>query len=323
MSTNFTPSQKEYLDGFFAGTRLRGQSFGDSTVLPTAEPEKPKSKLCKEEKIKAEQHGLDAFPEILRKSKLGLPPEGGDLFRFKYNGLFWLAPVEDGYMCRLRIPGGFISADQLRALGEIASDLASGFLQVTTRNNFQIRVIPPENTVELIRRVIECGLHTQGTGADNIRNLTATPTTGIDPYELIDVKPLIDDLQLVIRNDREFYNLPRKFNISIHGAGLVPIAEDTNDIGLRAFRNEDSENPVLFQVLLGGVTGHEEFAEHSGIVCTPDQAVEVCAAMTKIFARNGNRSNRGKSRLIYLLKDWGFEKFIEESERNSASRFFG
>jgi len=327
MSTNPTPSseglftteQKEYLEGVFAGTKVRGQSFPEAQSLPTVAP----VKRTKEEKIKEALPPFDAYGELRRQSLAGLPPETEDIFRFKWNGLFWLAPVHDGYMCRLRIPGGFLTASQFRELGRIAIELASGFLQITTRNNLQIRIIPPQHTVELLRRVVACGLHSRGAGADNIRNITAHPTTGIDPYELVDVKPLVADLQAVIMNDGEFYDLPRKFNISLNGGGLVPVAEDTNDIGLRAFAwsEDDSQSGstpslppgIYFQVLLGGVTGHQEWAEHSGVVCTPGQAVEVCAAMTKVFARNGNRGNRGKARLVYLLKEWGFEKFIEES----------
>ncbi len=310
----FTGAQKQYLEGFFSGAQLRGGlRFGDVEPAPERGPDAgPKVKLCKEEKLKLELHPLDAYPEIRRKAQLALPPEGGDIYRFKSNGLFWLAPVKDGYMCRLRIPGGWLTAAQLRELGSIAGDLASGFLQITTRNNIQIRVIPPGNTTELLRRVVGCGLHSRGAGADNVRNLTASPAAGLDPHELIDVKPLVDDLQSVIMNDREFYDLPRKFNISFNGGGRIGVAEDTNDIGMRAFR--DADGSVRFQVLLGGVTGHREWAEHSGAVCTPEQSVEVAAAMTKVFARNGNRGSRGKARLVYLLKDWGLDRFIAETE---------
>ncbi len=316
---SFTGDQKNYLEGFFSGALLRGQNFADVEPDPAekAEPEK-KVRLSKEEKIKQELHPLDAFPEIRRKATLGLAPEGGDVFRFKTNGLFWLAPVEGGYMCRLRIPGGFITASQFRELGSISTDIASGFLQITNRNNVQIRIIQPENTTELLRRVEKSGLHARGSGGDNIRNITASPTAGIDPYELIDVRPLVEDLSQLIMNDREFYDLPRKFNISFNGGGSIKVAEDTNDIGLRAFQWAGSDSlpaGVYFQILLGGVTGHQEFSEHSGVICTPDQAVEVIAAMTKVFVRNGNRGNRGKARLVYLLKDWGFEKFIEQSEQ--------
>ena len=93
---SFSGEQKQYLEGFFAGTRLRGQTFGDVEATPQKEEPKKKEKLSKEEKIKRELHPLDAYPEIRRKASLGLPPEGGDVFRFKSNGLFWLNPVEDG-----------------------------------------------------------------------------------------------------------------------------------------------------------------------------------------------------------------------------------
>ena len=305
----FAPEQKEYLEGFFAGVKVRGMAFTD--VEPAPDREEKKVRLTKEEKIKNELHPLDAFPELRRKAIEDLPPEPDDVFRFKSNGLFWLAPVHDGYMCRLRIPGGMLKAYQFRELGRIARDLASGYVQITTRSNTQIRIIQPKDTTELIRRIESVGLHSRGSGADNIRNLTISPTAGIDPYELIDTAPFVRDLAQLIMNDREFYNLPRKFNISFSGGGLISTAEDTNDIGMRAI---GKGGEVFFQILLGGVTGHQEFAEHSGAICSPNQVVEVAAAITKVFARNGNRSSRGKARLVYLLKDWGFEKFIAEVE---------
>ena len=305
----FSAGQKEYLEGFFSGIRVRGASFADAEPLPEREA-KP-AKLTKEEKIKNELHPLDAFGELRRKAREGLAPEPEDIFRFKSNGIFWLAPVHDGYMCRLRIPGGMLKAFQFRELGRIARDLASGYVQITTRSNTQIRVIQPADTTELLRRIEAVGLHARGSGADNVRNLTISPTAGIDPHELIDTAPLVRDLAQVIMNDREFYNLPRKFNISFSGGGLISTAEDTNDIGMRAVR---IGGEVFFQILLGGVTGHQEWAEHSGVICRPEQVVEVAAAITKVFARHGNRGNRGKARLVYLLKDWGVEKFIGEAE---------
>ena len=306
----FEPQQKEYLEGFFAGVRVRGVSFADAETPPARAGDR-NVRLTREEKIKNELHPLDAFPELRRKAREGLAPEPADIFRFKSNGLFWLEPVHSGYMCRLRIPGGMLKAFQFRELGRIAKEIASGYVQITTRSNVQIRIVQPEDTTRLLRRIEAVGLHARGSGADNVRNLTASPTAGIDPHELIDTAPFVRDLAQLIMNDREFCNLPRKFNISFDGGGLISTAEDTNDIGMRAFRMGGG---VFFQILLGGVSGHQEFAEHSGMICTPDQVVEVAAAITRVFARNGNRSNRGKARLVYLLKDWGLEKFAAEVE---------
>ena len=318
--TPSSPEQKAYLDGFFTALSNRGVSFAD--VQPEAGPQ-PK-KIIPEEKIKQELHPFDALSVLHKRAKANEPPEKEDIFRFKWNGLFWLGPMHEGYMCRLRMPGGVVSSYQLRELASIADDLAWGYLQITTRNNVQLRVIETKDTPELLRRVQDCGLHSRGAGADNLRNFTASPTAGFDPYELINVMPHIQDLAHTIINHNEFYDLPRKFNVSYDGGGLVRVAEDTNDIGLRAVWLTDPPEGhslhgqvtagVWFQVLLGGVTGHQEFAEDSGVLCHPDDATDLVTALIRVYIRNGNRSNRGKSRLIYLLKEWGLDKYLNEVE---------
>jgi ferredoxin-nitrite reductase len=319
-----TDHQKSYLDGFLSGISAKGTSFAD--VDPTGGPAPQKEpKKTKEEKIKDSLHPFDAYSELRRKAKANIAPEPEDIFRFKWNGLFWLAPVHEGYMCRLRIPGGQITSTQWRELASISDDIASSYGQITTRNNIQLRVIQPKDTPELLHRLQEVGLHSRGTGADNLRNFTANPTAGIDPYEIIDVSPHIKDLAYYVTNNTEFYNLPRKFNISFDGGGLVGVAEDTNDIGMRAIRLTEPpkdhrfagkvKEGIYFRILLGGITGHEAFAEDSGIICHESEAVDIAMAMTRVYIRNGNRGNRGKSRLIYLLKDWGIDKFITETEK--------
>ncbi len=317
----FTPEQDAFLSGFFSGLTNRGLSF--AAAEPAAGPAAEK-KLIPEERIKQELHPFDAFPRIRSKARTNAAPEKEDIFRFKWNGLFWLAPVHEGYMCRLRIPGGQVRSHQVRELASIADDIASGYLQITTRNHFHISVVQPRDCPELLRRIQDAGLHSRGAGADNLRNFTANPTAGVDPYELIDVTPHVNRLAQYIINSLEFYDLPRKFNVSFDGGGLVGVAEDTNDIGLRAIELREPpeghplrgriEAGICFQILLGGVTGHEEFAENCGAICRADDAVEVVAALTRTYIRNGNRSNRGKSRLIYLLKDWGFEKYLAAAD---------
>lgn len=307
-------NQAQYLDGFFAGMRNRGLSFADAEPLAGPQPKaaEKKKKLTAEEQIKQEKNSFDGLADLRAKAKTNTPPEKSDIFRFKWNGLFWLAPVHEGYMCRLRIPGGIVSSDQFRELASIADDLASGYLQLTTRNNVQIRIIQPKDTLELLQRVEGCGLKSRGSGADNLRNFTATPTSGFDPHELIDVMPFIHDLAHLVQNSAEFYDLPRKFNISFDSGGLVPVAEDTNDIGMRAVR---MGGEVYFRILLGGVTGHREFAEDCGYLCRPEDAVDVCAALTRVWMQHGSRDSRSKARMIYLIKEWGYEKYLEETQK--------
>ena len=316
--------QKSYLEGFFTALGNAGTSFAEVEPAAGPTPLEPSPKLTKEEKIKEALHPFDAFPKMRECARGNTAPEPENIFRFKWNGLFWLAPVHEGYMCRLRIPGGQLTTVQWRELAAIADDIASGYGQITTRNNVQLRVVQPKDVPELLRRIQAVGLHSRGAGADNLRNFTANPTAGIDPYEIIDVTPHVMDLAHYIVNNLEFYDLPRKFNVSFDGGGLVGVAEDTNDIGLRAVRLKEPpeghplrgkiDEGVYFRILLGGVTGHREFAEDTGIICREKDAVDVVVAMTKVYLRNGNRSNRGKSRLIYLLKEWGLDKFIAETE---------
>ena len=269
---NINQDQKTWLEGFFTGFKEKGLTFSDASENSKQTPKQ--KKLIPEEKIKKNENPFNAFSNLVNLAKKNKSPEKDDVFRFKWNGLFWLAPIHEGYMCRLRIPGGLINAHQLIELASIAKDIAWGYLQITTRNNIQIRVIKPKDTPSLLRRIQDCGLHSRGSGADNLRNFTSNPTAGIDPYELIDVSPFVKDLAHTVINQPEFYDLPRKFNVSFDGGGIVGVAEDTNDIGLRAIKikkppkdhplHDKVEGGVWFQLLLGGVTGHKAFAENCG-----------------------------------------------------------
>ncbi len=316
--------QAQYLEGFFAGVQERGLSFGDVAPTPVKETAPDGPPLCKEEKIKAEYHPFEAFPQLLDDAKTNKEPEAPNVFRFKWNGLFWLNPVHQAYMCRLRIPGGFVTSHQVKEIAAISRELTTGYIQITTRNNFQLRNIEPKDCPELLRRIESVGLHSRGAGADNVRNITANPTAGIDPYELIDVTPFVRELAQRIISTREFYDLPRKFNIAFDGGGLIGAVEDTNDIGAKAFQvlenNEGIEPGVYFRIKLGGVTGHQTFAKDWGVLVSPDELMGVILAILRVFTAHGDRTNRKKARLKYLLEKWGFETFREEVEKDLGQK---
>src|SRR5207248_3501262 len=183
---------------------------------------------------------------------------GTDLFLMKFQGLFYVAPAQDAFMCRLRFPGGICSATQLRGVADLAENFGGGSVDVTTRANLQIRQIGPKNTVDVLMGLNDLGIINRGAGADNIRNITASPTAGIDPNELIDTRPLARAMHHYILNHREMYGLPRKFNIACDGGGSISTLEDTNDIGFVAVRvgeGESVEPGVYFRLQLGGITG--------------------------------------------------------------------
>lgn len=318
--TDFSPEQKRYLEGFFAGVAAGGVRFSDLAPAPTAPAAPSLDDLTKEERLKRELHPLDATEELILKARWNASPDPEDVFRFKWNGLFWLSPVKDGYMCRLRIPGGVVKSHQLRELAAIARELTTGYIQITTRNNFQIRLIQPKDCPEVLRRIQGCGLHARGAGADNIRNITMNPCAGCDPYEITDVRPLVNELATLIISSREFYDLPRKFNIAYDGGGLVSSVEDTNDIGASAVRlvenNAGLDPGVHFRIALGGVTGHQTFARDAGIVVPEARLNEVIVALIRVFMRHGDRTNRKKARFKYVVEALGIEGVLAETEKH-------
>jgi ferredoxin-nitrite reductase len=337
----FTTEQKEYLLGFFAGAMQRGtQPFvGHTTTagLITDDPtsgaanraEKaeetyygtPVSELCREESWKHAQNPLDIWDKLVAHADENRAPAPDDLFRFKFHGLFYVAPAQDSFMLRLRVPGGILTAHQMRGLAEMASNWGSGRADITTRANLQIREFQPRDIIRVLTKLQSLGMTSRGSGADNIRNITASPITGIDPAELYDVGPLAEALSNYILNSRDMYSLPRKFNVAFDNGGTISVVVDTNDIGFIATRvgeGRDIPAGVYFRVLLCGITGHKQFAMDCGLLLRPEQTVAVAAAMIRVFAENGDRTDRKKARLKYLIDRWGIERFIEETEKRLA-----
>lgn len=336
----FTAEQKEYLLGFFAGAMQRGlRPFAgqDASGLLTSDPASgsvnhaepveetfhgaPVSELCREELWKYEQNPLDIWNKLLTLADENRVPGTEDIFRFKFHGLFYVAPAQDSFMLRLRIPGGILTAYQMRRLAGIAEQWGAGRADITTRANLQIREFQPKDIVRVLTSVQALGLTSRGSGADNIRNVTASPLSGIDPTELIDAGPLAHALHHYILNSRDLYELPRKFNVAFDGGGAISVVADTNDIGFVAVRvGKGREVPagVYFRVLLCGITGHRQFASDCGLLVRPEQAVAVAAAMIRVFIDHGDRTDRKKARLKYLVDKWGVEKFVQETEKRLA-----
>jgi ferredoxin-nitrite reductase len=336
----FTADQKEYLAGFFAGVvQQRIKPFagltssglitsdaacGAANLAEAAEETYhgvPLSDLCREERWKAEQNPLDIWDKLLSHAENDQAPAAEDIFRFKVHGLFYVAPAQDSFMLRLRIPGGRLTSHQMRGLADLAERHGSGRADLTTRANMQIREFQPRDIVHVLNSVQSLGLISRGTGADNVRNITASPTTGIDPHELLEVGPIADGLHHYILNSRDLYDLPRKFNVAFDNGGSISVLADTNDIGFQAVRVREGQSVpagVYFRVLLCGITGHKQFAGETDLLVLPREAVAVAVAMIRVFSDHGDRTDRKKARLKYLVDRWGVEKFITETEERLA-----
>lgn len=333
----FSAEQKEYLLGFFAGAMQRGASpFVGHTVtglltddpasgsVNRAEPVEetfhgtPVSDLCREELWKYEQNPLGIWERLLAHADENRAPDAEDVFRFKFHGLFYVAPTQDSFMLRLRIPGGKITSYQMRGLADIAGNWGAGRADITTRANLQIREFQPKDIVRVLTSLQALGLTSRGAGADNIRNITASPLSGIDPNELIDASPYANALHHYILNSRDLYGLPRKFNVAFDGGGAISVVADTNDIGFVAVRVGEGcrvSAGVYFRVLLCGITGHKQFASDCGLLLRPEQTVAVAAAMIRVFVDHGDRTDRKRARLKYLVDKWGVDKFVSEIEK--------
>ena len=327
----FAPDQQEYLKGFLSGVEARRAALG-LPLAPvsgaTADPNDLQrlaqdrvvaagGKLTAEEEGKRKKHPLDRFDEISALATEGKFPKGADVFLTKFHGLFYVAPAQNSFMCRLRIAGGILHSWQMRGLADLADEHASGYADITTRANLQLREIPAGSPPEIITRLADLGLTARGSGADNVRNVTGSPTAGIDRQELIDTRPHARAIHHFILNHRELYGLPRKFNIAFDGGGTIAVLEDTNDIAFTAVQVSDGFGVapgVYYRLGLGGITGHKDFARFTGVIVQPDDTTKVSNAILRVFIAHGIRTDRTKARLKYLLDDWGFPKFLEAVE---------
>lgn len=347
----FTEDQKKYLEGFVSGTNAarsaqglvplgaggRGAVAPLATTPPAeiagpdaehhkamARTESAGGKLVKEEKAKRDEHPFDIYDRMKAAAKEGTFPKGVDVFRWKFHGLFHVAPAQNSFMCRLRISNGILSHWQFRGVADLAQKHGGGYSHVTTRGNLQVREIPPTDGMDFIEGLEKVGLTSKGSGGDNIRNVTGSPLAGIDSQELLNTRIYADDWHHYILNTRTMYGLPRKFNVAFDGGGTSAVLEDTNDIGFQAVEvreGHDMEPGIYFRLILGGITGHEDFARDTGVIVPLDEATEVADAIIRVFIAEGDRTNRNKARLKYVLDDWGFDKFLTAVEEHRGKPF--
>ena len=335
MSGEFEPEQKRYLEGFVAGLQI-AKAAPNARAVPAAAPAplepvgpdaphrlaqdrflKAGAALSDQEKFKRELHPFDGYEKLKSQAHANAPPKPDDNFRWRFFGLFYCAPTQKTYMCRLRIPNGILKHWQFAGVADLAESRAGGYSHVTTRANLQMREIEPKNAVNMVEGIQDLGLCSRGSGADNIRNVTGTPTAGIDPQELLDTRPYARAWHFHILNDRTLYGIPRKFNVGFDGAGVIPVLEDTNDIGFSAVDVKEGfgvEPGIWFRLAIGGITGHRDFAHDTGVVVTPAEATAVADAIVRVFIDQGDRTNRTKARLKYVIDAWGMEKFLAAME---------
>ena len=329
MSSDFSPDQKRYLEGFVSG--LSASRVARTNAPAKSEPVGPDAihlkaqdrtvaaggKLNDQEKFKRDEHPFDAYPRLVKQAENNEAPKPPDNFRWRYYGIFYVAPTQTSYMCRLRIPNGILKHWQFAGVADLAENFGGPYAHETTRANLQLREIEPKNAINVIEGLQDLGMCSRGSGADNIRNVTGTSTAGIDPQEILDTRRYAREWHFHILNDRSLYGLPRKFNVAFDGAGRIATLEETNDIAFQAvdvLEGHGVEPGIYFRLALGGITGHKDFARDTGVILKPQEATEVADRIIRVFIENGDRTNRNKARLKYVLDSWGFDKFLAAVE---------
>lgn len=273
------------------------------------------------ERLKSEKDGLAVKAELEAFARMGWEniPEDDRDHRLKWLGIFFRKRTPGQFMLRLRLPNGILTSGQMRMLGAIIHPYGEqGVADITTRQNLQLRGIPIEEMPQILGYLKEVGLTSIQSGMDNVRNITGSPLAGIDPDELIDVRGLTRKVQDMITNNGEgnpsFSNLPRKFNIAICGCRDNSVHAEINDL---AFVPAFKEGKLGFNVLVGGFFSARRCAEAIGldVWVDPRDVVPLCEAVLLVYRDHGLRANRQKARLMWLIDEWGLEKFRAAVER--------
>ena len=277
-------------------------------------------KLNKIEKNKQIKDGLEVFNQIEDFAKTGWEEmDKTDLeLRLKWFGMFWRPKTPGQFMLRLRVPNGILNSKQLSVIASIISRYGKdGSCDITTRQNLQLRGILISDLPEIIFRLQECGINTIQSGFDNPRNVTGNPLAGIDPKEIIDTRPYTDKLDKYLTNDgkgnRNFSNLPRKWNTAVAGAKDNFLLH--NDL---VFHPVYKNGNLGFAIWVGGILSSQlnDYAIPLNAWIKSNEISKVTGIILSIWRDHGERYTRPKGRFRFFLNNFGVEEFRKEVEKH-------
>jgi ferredoxin-nitrite reductase len=272
--------------------------------------------MNKVEEYKQEKDGLDVIQDLARYAEAGWESiTDGDRERLKWLGVFYRRQTPGYFMMRLRISNGISNSAQFRAIAEIGQDFGKGFVDITTRQQIQLRWFAINQVQEIWDRLERVGLVSLQTGMDNIRNVVGCPVAGLTPNELLDASPVVEQFTTAFLGNRAYTNLPRKFNVAITGCLENCTHALTQDISLTpAVKEIGGEMFQGFNVAVGGKQGSGGFRPASplDVFVRPEEAAELCRHIALVFRDHGFREARNKARLAFLIDAWGVAKFRQE-----------
>ena len=305
------------------------------------------------EEWKREKHPLDVIEDVETYAEEGMSFDeieeragDGEWERLKWAGMYAHGRQRGYFMLRTKVPGGYLTPEQARVIGEVAEEYATAppehggeeqnevwgdaFLDITTRQDVQMHWIEVEDVPEVWDRYDEVGLTTvQGCG-DSARNVLGCPAAGLSGHEAFDAQPVVDAVSDFFTKNREYANLPRKFKLTVTGCTHDCGQSQINDVGMTPAKKEldgvsasstsggssegssDGEWQYGFHVRVGGgLSDGPRMATAMDVFVPPSDAVEFCRAVAQTFKELGDRNNRGVCRMRYLVQQMGTEAFEE------------
>lgn len=257
----------------------------------------------------------EQLPRLIDQGYESLTNSEKDLL--KWVGVFFRKPTPGKFMMRIRMPNGFTRSDQLRAIADLSRRLGNCVLDITTRQQIQVRGFDLASVPVIFEKLRGVDLHSLQTGMDNVRNLNGCALAGLTLNELFDASLVVSELDAILvgkDGNPEFTNLPRKFNVAITGCVQNCTHDESQDVALVPAIRRDK---VGFNVLVGGKMGSGGFTIASPLdvfVWIP-KAAQLLGALVSIFRDHGPRDARSKCRFAFLIEEWGLPRLREELAR--------
>jgi ferredoxin-nitrite reductase len=255
---------------------------------------------------------LRHLPQIIERGAEALTPAEKELL--KWVGVFYRRPTPGKFMMRLRMPNGFVSSKQLRTIAELSRRIGNGVLDITTRQQIELRGFTLDSIPLIWEKLAGVDLGSLQTGIDNVRNINGCALAGLTPHELFDASPVVEELDRIIvgsRGNPEFTNLPRKFNITVTGCMDNCTHNESQDIALIPAKKGGRAG---FNVLVGGKMGSGGFtiASPLNVFVEVFQATRMVLELIKIHRDHSPREARSKCRFAFLIEKWGIQKLRAE-----------
>lgn len=215
---------------------------------------------------------------------------------------------------RVNIPNGILNSAQARTLAGIAQDYGRKQINITARQTVQVHRLRAEKFPDIFKPLNQAGLRSIKTCHNRSRTVVSNILAGIDPHELFDTRPIVQQVRDYLQLNDDNPNLPRKFKISISSSAVNSCNAEINDLAfIPAYKEEKGEPVQGFHVLVGGGLATKPLlAQQLDLFVRPEQVLPVVKAVAAIYRDHGCRKNGRQARLKYLVADWGAERFLAE-----------